>query len=129
MWEKINPKIWEKICRGGFTYQFSHPQITLIKPPQTRIACVLGRVFIIDRWLSKIWVQPLAFCFFETADKRRQTQMGINADILVIKEKKPDRGRFCRGSFTDIIDNHRQIRKTRPKAVPNRDYWWGGGGF
>jgi hypothetical protein len=40
--------------------------------------------------------------------------MGINADILAIKEKKPDRGRFCRGSFTDIIDNHRQIIKTRP---------------
>ena len=29
-----------------------------------------------------------------------------------------------RGSFTDIIDKHRQMIKTRPDAVPNRDVGW-----
>jgi hypothetical protein len=38
-------------------------------------------------------------------------------------------GIWCRGGFADIIDNHRQIIKTRPDAVPNRGYSWGGGWF
>jgi hypothetical protein len=36
-------------------------------------------------------------------------------------------GKKGRGSFTDIIDKHRQMIKTRPKALPNRDYGCGWG--
>jgi hypothetical protein len=32
-----------------------------------------------------------------------------------------------RGGFANIFDNHRQMRKTRPDAVPIDG--WGGGGF
>ena len=55
---KFLVKFVPNTCRGGFTNQFSHPQITLINPPLHTRDSGLGRVFIICRCLSKMLANP-----------------------------------------------------------------------
>jgi hypothetical protein len=59
---------------------------------------------------------PCNLVFFETAPKRRLTQMGIDTNRYF----SDDIGKFFRGSFTDIFETHQPMIKTRPQPTESR---------